>query len=124
MLAVAVRGEDVAPRFCSADEFVFVESDGGHVHCIRRLTFPEESWLRRLQRLSAAGVKVLLCGGFNGSLLPLAENLGIRVFCDLTGKAERLIDPFFRNELERHELIPYGRGPSGDAMPWAPLPER
>jgi hypothetical protein len=62
-------------------------------------------------------VRVLLCGGFNRSLLPLAENLGIRVFCDLAGRAERLINPFFRDELEPYELIPYRRGYTGDAMP-------
>jgi hypothetical protein len=48
MLAIAVRGGDVAPRFCSANQFMFVDLDGDHVRRIRRLTFPEEGWLQRL----------------------------------------------------------------------------
>ena len=116
MLAVAVHGENVAPRFCSTDQFLIAELDREQVRSIRRFTFPEEGWLQRLERLSAAGVRVLLCGGFNSSLLPLAENLRIRVFSDLVGKGERMIDAFLRNELERYELLPYGTGHTGDAV--------
>jgi predicted Fe-Mo cluster-binding NifX family protein len=123
MLAVAIHGENVAPRFCSANQFLIAELGREQVRSIRRVTFSEEGWLQRLERLSAAGVSVLLCGGFNSSLLPLAENLGIRVFSDLAGRAERLVDAFLRNELERYELLPYWRRDTGDAMGGAAPPE-
>ena len=76
MLAVPLHGDDVAPRFCSADEFMIAELDGGRVHRICRLTIRDEAWSRRLERLSAAGVKVLLCGGFNRSFLPQRRSPG------------------------------------------------
>jgi predicted Fe-Mo cluster-binding NifX family protein len=103
MLAVPLHGDDVAPRFCSADQFLIAELDGGRV---RRLTMPETTWSQCLEHLSAAGVSVLLCGGFNRGFLPLAEGLGIRVISGLAGEAERLVHAFLRDELERYRFLP------------------
>ena len=109
MLAVPLHGDDVAPRFCSADHFVIAEQDGRRTRLVRRLTFPEATWSRRLERLSAAGVRVLLCGGFNRSFLPHAEALGIRVISGLAGRAEQLINAFAREQIEQYRFVP-GRG--------------
>ena len=109
MLAVPLHGNDVAPRFCSADRFMIAELDGGRAHRICRLTILNETWSKRLDHLSAAGVKVLLCGGFNRSFLPHAEALGIRVISGLAGEAEQLIDAFAREVIEQHRFVP-GRG--------------
>ena len=113
MLGVPLHGDDVAPRFCSADEFMIAELDRGEVRRVRLLTIPEVTWSQRLERLSAAGVSVLLCGGFNRSFRPLAEDLGIRVISGLAGEAERLIDAFLRDEIERYRFLPC-RGRRGD----------
>jgi len=106
MLGVPLHGADVAPRFCSADQFMIAELDGDQICRLRRLTIPEETWSERLKLLSDAGVRVLLCGGFNRSFLPVAEGLGIRVIAGLAGEAERLIDAFLRDELERFQFLP------------------
>jgi predicted Fe-Mo cluster-binding NifX family protein len=110
MLGVPLHGKDVAPRFCSADRFMIAELDGNRPCHLRRVTIPEEGWARRLEQLSAAGVRVLLCGGFNRRYLPLAEGLGIRVIVGLVGEAEQLIDAFLRDEIERHQFLPCRRG--------------
>jgi predicted Fe-Mo cluster-binding NifX family protein len=126
MLGVPLHGADVAPRFCSADQFMIAELDGDQILGVRRLTIPEESWAARLKILSAAGVRVLLCGGFNRSFLPVAEGLGIRVITGLAGEAGQLIDAFLRNEIERFQFLPcrgrHGRR-HGGARP-LPSPER
>ena len=106
MLGVPLHGDDVAPRFCSADEFMIAELDGGQLRRVHRLVLPEEAWSERLERLAATGVRVLLCGGFNRSFLPLAEGLGIRVISGLAGEAERLIEAFLRDDIERHQFLP------------------
>ena len=106
MLGVPLHGADVAPRFCSADQFMIAELDGDQIRRLRRLSIPEEAWSERLELLSDAGVRVLLCGGFNRSFLPVAEGLGIRVIAGLAGEAERLIDAFLRDELERFQFLP------------------
>jgi predicted Fe-Mo cluster-binding NifX family protein len=111
MLGVPLHGDDVAPRFCSADRFLIAELDGGRVRRVRQLSIPEEAWSERLGRLSAAGVRVLLCGGFNRSFLPLAESFGIQVIFGLAGEAERLVDAFLRNEIERYRFLPCRGGP-------------
>ena len=119
MLGVPLHGADVAPRFCSADRIMIAELDGDRVCRVRRLSIPEESWSERLKFLSAAGVRVLLCGGFNRSFLPVAEGLGIRVITGLTGEAERLIDAFLRDELERFQFLPCrGRHGGGHGGAW------
>ena len=110
MLAVPLHGDDVAPRFCAADRFMIAELAGDRVRRVRQLSIPEEEWSERLERLSAAGVRVLLCGGFNRSFLPLAESFGIQVIFGLAGEAERLIDAFLRNEIERYRFLPCREG--------------
>ena len=110
MLAVPLHGSDVAPRFCSADRFLIAELDRGQILHVRRLTFPEEAWSKRLERLSTAGVKVLLCGGFNRGFVPFAEGLGIRVISGLAGEAEQVIDAFLRDEIEQYRFLPCGTG--------------
>ena len=113
MLGVPLHGADVAPRFCSADEFMIAELDRGEVRRVRRLTIPEVTWSQRLERLSAAGVSVVLCGGFNRSFRPLAEDMGIRVISGLAGEAEQLIDAFARGEIERYRFLPCRGGRRG-----------
>jgi predicted Fe-Mo cluster-binding NifX family protein len=110
MLAVPLLEDDVAPRFCSADQFMLAELDRGQVCGVHRLTLPDEEWFARLERLAAAGVNVLLCSGFNRRFLPRAEGLGIQVICGLAGKAECLIDAFARDDLEQHRFVPCGVG--------------
>jgi len=110
MVGVPLHGDDVAPRFCSADRFMIAELDGDRLRRVRRLSVPDEVWSQRLERLSAAGVRVLLCGGFNRSFLPLAESFGIRVIFGLAGEAERLIDAYLRDEIERYRFLPCREG--------------
>jgi predicted Fe-Mo cluster-binding NifX family protein len=117
MLGVPLHGSDVAPRFCSADQFLIAELDGDRISRVRRLEIPDESWSKRLKLLSIAGVNVLLCGGFNRSFLPVAEGLGIRVITGLTGEAEQLIDAFLRNDLDRFRFLPC-RGRRGRRHCW------
>jgi predicted Fe-Mo cluster-binding NifX family protein len=126
MLAVPLHGNDVAPRFCSADRFLIAELDGGQARCVRRLTISEATWAQCLERLSAAGVSVLLCGGFNHRFLPLAGVLGIRVISGLAGEAEQLIDAFARDEIEKFRFLPCrGRhkGRRGANWPRQPDPQ-
>jgi predicted Fe-Mo cluster-binding NifX family protein len=116
MLAVPLHGDDVAPRFCAADRFLIAELDGRRPRRLRQLTIPEVTWSQCLERLSAAGVSVLLCGGFNRRFLPLAGCLGIRVISGLAGEAERLVDAFARDEIEQFRFLPCRgrrRGPRG-----------
>ena len=119
MLAVPLHGNEVAPRFCSADEFMIAEVDGERICHVQRLTIPQEAWPRRLERLSTAGVRILLCGGFNRSFLPVAEGLGMRVISGLAGKADQVIEAFLRDEFEQFRFVPHGIGGGNRGRGWA-----
>ena len=119
MLAVPLHGSEVAPRFCSAVEFMLAEVDGGHVCHVQRLTIPQEAWPRRLELLSTAGVRILLCGGFNRSFVPVAEGLGMRVISGLAGDADQLIEAFLRDEFEQFRFVPRGMGAGNRGRRWA-----
>ncbi len=43
MVGVPLHGDDVAPRFCSADRFMIAELDGDRGRRVRRLSIPEEA---------------------------------------------------------------------------------
>jgi predicted Fe-Mo cluster-binding NifX family protein len=110
VLAVPLRGDEVAPRFCSAHEFLIARLTDNEVTGFEMMSFADEVWARRLERLASMGVTVLLCGGFNRSFLPMAECLGLSVVAGLTGKAEGLVDAFLADDLGRHQLLAPGKG--------------
>lgn len=105
-LAIPVFDDDVAPRFCSASEFVVAETSLDGSPSIRRVVFPDEPWSTRLKRLSDGGISVLLCAGFNQHYLPIAEGFGIRVISGLAGKAAQLVEAFYSGDLDRFRFLP------------------
>jgi hypothetical protein len=108
MLAVPIVGNEVAPRFNSATDFVIAEQEGIQAPVLSDLWLPDNGWSCRLQHLSALGVDILLCGGFNRRFLPFAASLGIQVHYGLTGSARELVAAFFQNGLDQFRLTPRG----------------
>ncbi len=72
-IAVPVFGEDVAPRFCFAREMLVVDLEGDRETGRRFVMFGTGSWTQRIRLLEDLGVDLLLCGGFNRRLQPMAE---------------------------------------------------
>ena len=105
-LALPLFGDEVAPRFCVADEVLVVEVSDGADPPSHSLSLAGTPWPERLSRLSGQGVTVLLCGGINRRFMPLARNLGIQVIWGLAGRADQLIDAYCRGEIERFCLSP------------------
>jgi len=105
-LAIPLFADHVAPRFCVADEVLVVHLTGSAVASSRTLFLAGDPWPERLSRLSALGVTVLLCGGFNRRFLPFAETLGIQVIWGLVGRADELVEGFCNGNLEAHQLHP------------------
>jgi predicted Fe-Mo cluster-binding NifX family protein len=108
VLAIPVSGDEIAPRFNSANWFLIVDMDRGNTHAPKTFFLPDISWSCRLQQLSEVGVTVLLCGGFNRRFLPFAKCLGIRVLPGYRGTSENIIAAFFKDEdhLEEYRLFP------------------
>jgi len=109
-LAIPLFGDDVAPRFCAADEFLVVPLERDGPGTARRTSVAGASWTERLSRLRAMGVTVLLCGGFNRQFLPLARGVGLRVESGLAGAAADLAAAYASGELERFRLARRLRG--------------
>ncbi|MBW2529685.1 MAG: hypothetical protein JRI23_36250 [Deltaproteobacteria bacterium] len=120
-VAVPLFGEEVAPRFCSADRVLLADVLGRSVGPLHRISLGDASWAHRLAELAAAGVTVLLCGGFNRRFHPLAERHGIEVIWGLFGSAERLVHAYADGALDGFRLAlgparscepPVGHAPS------------
>jgi len=99
-LAIPLFGEEVAPRFCFADEVLIAEVVDDAVVSTQRLEMDGVAWPERLGQLAASGVSLLLCGGFNRRFRPAADSRGIRVVWGLEGRADRLIGVFCREGLD------------------------
>ena len=97
-VAIPLFGKDVAPRFGFADAYLVATVDAEKVLSTEQVQNTGQGWPHRMDQLKDIGVKVLLCGGFNRKFLPLAEDLGIRVFAGLTGDARACVEAFARGE--------------------------
>lgn len=104
VLAVPLFGEEVAPRFCSAREFLVAEIGENGAGRRARLLVVGLDWSQRLDLLAAQGVSVVLCAGFGRRIVPSADVRGIRVVTCLTGRAEELIAAYADGDLERHRF--------------------
>ena len=103
-VAVPLFGDEVAPRFCFAELFLVADVSVGSVGPLHRLSMGDASWPQRLAQLGAAGVTVMLCGGFNRRFHPLATRYGIEVIWGLFGSAERLLQAFGDGGLDGFRL--------------------
>ncbi len=97
-VAIPLFDKDVAPRFGFADTYLIATVDAGRVLSAEQIQSHGAEWPNRMEQLKELGVNVLLCGGFNRKFLPLAEDLGIRVFAGLAGDAHRCAEAFARGE--------------------------
>ena len=97
-VAVPLFGNDVAPRFGFAVRFLIVEIADEQIVITSEVETAANGWPNRLSDLSAMGVEVLLCGGFNRAFVPLAEDLGIRVLAGLAGDALKVAEAFARGQ--------------------------
>ncbi len=108
--AVPLFGDQVAPRFCSADELLVVDVEGGreNARSVQRLAGMDLPG--RIAALARMGVERLYCGGFNARFLPLAEGLGLRVCWGLVGQAEEAVQDVLSGREPRAVLCGCGRG--------------
>jgi predicted Fe-Mo cluster-binding NifX family protein len=97
-VAIPLFEKDVAPRFGFADAFLVATVDAKKILSTEQIQSDGAEWSNRMEQLKDLGVNVLLCGGFNRKFLPLAENLGIRVFAGLAGDARRCMEAFAKGK--------------------------
>lgn len=98
-VAVPLLGNDVAPRFGEANQFLIAESHNGRVLSFTTVDIDRlGDWVFRLSELDGFGVKVTLCCGFNRYYWPLAIERGIRVITGATGDARKLVESFVHGE--------------------------
>lgn len=98
-VAVPLFGQDVAPRFGEASQFLIAESHSGDVVSWETLALDRVGdWIFRLSELELAGVNVALCCGFNRFYWPLAIEKRIRVITGATGEARSLVEAFVHGE--------------------------
>ncbi|MBW2257100.1 MAG: NifB/NifX family molybdenum-iron cluster-binding protein [Deltaproteobacteria bacterium] len=87
-VALPLIGEDIAPRFCSADHVLVADLEAGAVTTRQVVGVSSVGLPKRLSLLADLGVGWLVCGGFNRRFLPMASAMGIRVTWGLWGSAE------------------------------------
>ena len=98
-VAVPLLGNDVAPRFGEASQFLIAESFRGRVTAWDEITLDRVGdWVFRLSELELIEVNVALCCGFNRYYWPLAIEKGIRVITGATGDSRKLVEAFVHGE--------------------------
>lgn len=101
LVAVPVLDHDVAPRFGFADSFLIGEIQDGRVVRVDQVEALLRGFVNRLDALRRLGVEVVLCGGFNRTFLPLAEEFQIRVHAGVAGEARLVLESYARSAAAR-----------------------
>ena len=104
LVAIPLFCDEVAPRFCSAHEFLLVRVGAEGTGAFRRTRLRDDAWSVRLERLRRLGTSVVLCGGFDSRFLPFARGLGLRVESGLAGPARALAEAFGTKDLDRYRV--------------------
>lgn len=99
VVAVPLFGEEVAPRFCYAAEVLVARVESGQVRSRRRLAMDGLPWPERIRMLAGLHVELILAGGFDRRVLPMAAGCGIEVLWGLTGNVEELLDALCQGKL-------------------------
>lgn len=111
ILAIPIFDDEVAPRFCAAEEIFLVEFGPGSSLSRKRSTIVGLDVVGRLRQLSLEGASVLLCCGFAARFLPQAHRLGIEVIWGLAGKTEQVVAAYLENDLDSCRMLPLGGCP-------------
>jgi predicted Fe-Mo cluster-binding NifX family protein len=94
-VAIPLFENEIAPRFCFAQEILLVEIREKKETLRKFIPFQgDESFLSRLRILQGWKVRTLLCGGFNRKFLAQVEGAGIRVIWGLLGPAEQALEAY------------------------------
>jgi predicted Fe-Mo cluster-binding NifX family protein len=98
-IAVPLFGDEVSPRFCYAERVLVISFVKGR-EVWRQVVSLGSPWIPgRMARLSAMGVRTILCGAFNRAYLPAAGRLGMQVITGISGNAEEAVAWFRRGHL-------------------------
>ena len=97
--AIAIYGDNVAPRFGFADRFLIADIDGKKVVHSEEVFIEKRGWPWRLEAIRNLGVDTLLCCGFNRHYIPLCDTLGVRVITGLSGEGRALLEQFAEEKL-------------------------
>ncbi|MBD3371500.1 MAG: hypothetical protein GF403_02140 [Candidatus Coatesbacteria bacterium] len=108
-VALPILAGEIAPRFCSAPQFLVVEVDDGAWKESRRLPNLSRNWEELLDLLAEQTVEVIICNGFNRGYLAGAEARGIRIIPGIAGSIEVVLEHYLAGRIERLRL-PFGRG--------------
>ena len=103
-VAIPLFGLEVAPRFSFAGEVLVATVEGDGVRSRQRFAMEGLSWHERIRLLAGQGVTLILAGGFNRRLLPMAKGSGIEVIWGLGGEAETLLGQLCRGELAPKDM--------------------
>jgi predicted Fe-Mo cluster-binding NifX family protein len=108
IIAIALFGSRVSPRFDYAQNFLLVEVKNGEVQ--NRKEISSNSWVfwERVAKLSDFGVDTLICGAIDKVSRQQLEFSGIKIYCWVTGEAEDALSCLLKDKLESGVMAGHG----------------
>jgi len=91
LVAIALFGGEVSPRFCQARGVDIYRWDGERAQLEGHVLLGETCYPDRLEMLASRKVDILLCGAFPCEKAPLAISLGITVVSGLFGPESEIV---------------------------------
>jgi predicted Fe-Mo cluster-binding NifX family protein len=110
-VAVPIHNGRVSPTFDWAMHMLVVDLSGDAEVRSPETSLSGMSPPKRVERVKALGVDVLICGGISNALLTLAESLGVRVVPWVSGAVDDVLRAFAQGQLAQNRFaMPGCRG--------------
>jgi len=99
LLAIPILNGRVSPVFDTACRLLLIEVEQGSEQARRTVELADSLPMRRVERLRALGVEVLVCGGISRPLGTMCEAAGMRVVPWIAGPVDEIVQAYLAKNL-------------------------
>ena len=103
-VAVAVYNDRISPVFDASKNVLVLDIKNQQIHTKQMETFPNDSPLEKVFRLSELGVKELICGALSSDLAQLLNMHGIKTIPFTAGDLEEVLAAYMNKGLPHPNL--------------------
>ncbi len=110
IVAIALFGTCVSPRFDCAPAFRIIELENGEILAAKDISTEKCNVTERIKILGKLNVNILICGGIDGFCVQQLKIHSVKIYSWITGQADDALGSLLKGQLESGFMMaPGGR---------------